>query len=60
MSSVRDSIGKNLFPEKGVISMDRYDEAKNALQQMKHQVLDLYARNEQERKLWEENWPFDG
>lgn len=59
MCSVRDSIGKDLFPEKGMVNVDRYDEAKNALQQMKDQVIDLYARDEHERQLWEENWPFD-
>lgn len=59
MRSVRDSIGRHLFPEKGVVRQDQYDEAKNALQQMKDQVLDLYAHNEHERKLWEEDWPFD-
>ncbi len=59
MSSVRDSIGRDLFPERGMVPVDRYDEAKNALNQIKDQVLDLYAHNEHERKLWKENWPFD-
>lgn len=59
MGSVRDSIGEDLFPEKGIVRADKYDEAINALQQMKEQVLDLYAHNDRERKLWEENWPFD-
>ena len=59
MRSVRDSIGRDLFPERGVVRVDHYDEAKNALQQVKDQVLDLYAHDENERKLWEEDWPFD-
>ena len=59
MRSVKDSIGKDLFPERGIVRAEQYDEAKNALQQMKEQVLDLYAHNEHERKLWEEDWPFD-
>lgn len=59
MRSVRDSVGRDLFPERGVVRVDQYDEAKNALQQVKDQVLDLYAHDENERKLWEEDWPFD-
>jgi len=59
MCSVRDSIGRDLFPERGVVRVDQYDEAKDALRQIKTQVLDLYAHNDHERKLWEEDWPFD-
>ncbi|MCJ1334837.1 hypothetical protein MMC09_000102 [Bachmanniomyces sp. S44760] len=59
MRSVRDSIGKDLFPEGGIVRVDQYYEAKDALQQMKRQVLDLYAHDEYERKLWEDGWPFD-
>ena len=59
MGSVRDSIGRDLFPEKGMVRVDQYGEVKNALGQMKAQVLDLYARDQDERKLWEESWPFD-
>ena len=59
MRSVRDSIGRDLFPERGVVRVDQYDEAKNALRQMKEQVIELYAHDEHERKLWEAEWPFD-
>lgn len=59
MCSVRDSIGKDLFPERGLVRVDKYGEAKDALQQIKALVLDLYAHDEHERKLWEEDWPFD-
>ena len=59
MRCVRDSIGRDLFPERGVVRADQYDEAKDAMQQIKTQVLDTYAHDECERKLWEEYWPFD-
>ena len=59
MRSVRDSIGRDLFPEDGVVRLDQYEQVKNALQQMKDQVLDLYAHNEYERKVWKEEWLFD-
>ena len=48
MRSVKDSIGKDIFPERGIVRADQYDEDKNALQQMKEQVLDLYAHSEHE------------
>ncbi len=59
MSSVRDSIGRDLFPENGIVRLDKYDETKDALRQMKDQVLDLYAHDDRERKVWKEEWPFD-
>lgn len=57
--SVTDSIGIDLYPEKGMVRVDQHDAAKNALKQMRAQVLDLYARDEHERTLWEEGWLFD-
>ena len=59
IDSVRDSIGRDLFPVRGLVRVDQYDEAKDALRQIKDQVLDMCAHDEQERKLWEENWLFD-
>ena len=58
MNRVENSIG-DLFSDRGVIRAHRYDEAKDALQQMKEQVIELYARNEKEKEAWQENWPFD-
>ena len=51
MHNIRNNIGRDLFPEYGVVRLDQYDEAKDALRQMKGQVLDLYAHDEHERKL---------
>ena len=59
MGSVRDSIGRDLFPQRGVVRVDQYDEAKRALGQMKELVMKGYARDEYERTLWEKEWPFD-
>ena len=58
MDWVKASIG-DLFPDRGLVWARRYDEAKDALQQMKEQVIDLYARNEKEKQIWQESWPFD-
>jgi len=47
VTAIRDSIGE-LFPEKGLGALDRYDASLNALEQMKEQVVEEYAKNEQE------------
>ena len=58
MQGVKDAIG-DLFPEKGLVRTDRYDEAKDALQQAKEQVIDLLAHNEKDKQTWWEIWPFN-
>ena len=58
MNGVRDSIGE-LFPERGLVRNDQYEETRDALRQMKDQVIDMYARDEKEKEMWREGWPFD-
>jgi hypothetical protein len=58
MRGVKESIGE-LFPERGIVRNDLYDDALNALQQMKEQVIDTYAKDEKEKEIWREGWPFD-
>lgn len=58
MRGVKESIGE-LLPERGIVRNDLYDEALNALQQMKEQVIDTYARDEKEKEIWREGWPSD-
>lgn len=58
MQSIRESLG-DLFPEQGIVRPDQYDEAKNALGQAKEFIIQEFARNEEEKKLWGEDWPFD-
>lgn len=58
MQAVREAIG-DLFPDRGVVRTDLYEEAKNALQQMKEQVIATFARNESEKETWWEIWPFN-
>lgn len=41
MDGVRDSIGGDLFPGRGIVGVDQYDEAKNALQHVKDRVLSM-------------------
>lgn len=58
MSGIRDSLG-GLFPEQEVVRHDQYEEARDALQQMKEQVIRLYATNESDQEIWRNNWPFE-
>ena len=57
MRSIKESIGE-LFPEQGIVRTDDYEEALDALEQMKEQVIDEFASNEQEREVWRKEWPF--
>ncbi|KAK2861443.1 hypothetical protein FQN49_004186 [Arthroderma sp. PD_2] len=58
MQSIRESLG-DLFPEQGIVRPDQYDEAKDALGQAKEFIMQEFARNDEERRVWGEEWPFD-
>ncbi|EEH35874.2 phosphotransferase enzyme family protein [Paracoccidioides lutzii Pb01] len=57
MQSIKDSLG-DLFPEQGIVRPEQYEEAKNALCQAKEFIIREFARNQNEEKVWEEEWPF--
>ncbi|TVY87186.1 Altered inheritance of mitochondria protein, mitochondrial [Lachnellula willkommii] len=57
MRSIRESIGE-LFPEQGIVKADNYEEALDALEQMKDQVVEEFASSEQEKETWLKEWPF--
>lgn len=57
MYSIRESIGE-LFPKQGIVRADHYEEALDALEQMKDQVIEEFASNEQEKEVWRKEWPF--
>ena len=58
MRGVQESLG-DLFPERGIVPVEQYDEAKDALRQVKEQVIEVFAHDEHERRVWREAWPFD-
>lgn len=58
MRAVRENLAE-LFPEQGIVRLDRYEEALDALAQMKGQVIDEFAGNEQEREIWNKMWLFE-
>lgn len=57
MRSLQDSLG-DIFPEKGLVRKDQYDDTVEALQQIREQVVDEFARNEQDKGIWRRVWPF--
>ena len=58
MREVQESLGE-LFPERGIVRNDQYAETRDALRQIKEQVINTYARDEREKEIWQESWPFD-
>lgn len=57
MCSIKESIGE-IFPEKGMVRVDQYEEALDALEQMKDQVIKESASSEQDKEVWLKGWPF--
>ena len=55
---IQETLGY-LFPEQGIVPEQRYAEARDALQQVKEHIVEHFARNKRERKIWREEWPFD-
>jgi hypothetical protein len=57
MRAIREEIGE-LFPEQGIVRHELYEEALDALRQMKEQVIAEFAQTKHDREVWEEVWPF--
>ncbi|KAL8840496.1 MAG: hypothetical protein Q9176_003822 [Flavoplaca citrina] len=58
MRNVQDSLGE-LFPEWGIVRNDQYEETRDALRQIREQVIETYASDESDREIWRDGWPFD-
>ena len=48
----------DLWPDKGFIEHERYDECKAALRDVKNEILEQLAENDGERAEYERYWPF--
>ena len=59
MREIQSSLG-DLCPEKGIVRNEHYQEAREALQQIKKQVFERFVRNDGDEELWGRHWPFDG
>ncbi|GLA44931.1 hypothetical protein AnigIFM63604_000220 [Aspergillus niger] len=58
MQGVKESLGE-LWPEKGIVPPERYDDARKLLKQVKTELIDQLAQSDAERLEWEKAWPFD-
>jgi hypothetical protein len=57
MRGIQDSLGE-LFPEQGIVRAELYEEALDALGQMREQVIERMASDEKEREVWRAELPF--
>ncbi|KAH8429056.1 uncharacterized protein LDX57_006726 [Aspergillus melleus] len=58
VAEVKEGMG-DLWPDKGFIEPERYDECKAALDEVKDQILEQLADTDEERAEYERYWPFD-
>ena len=58
MWNLRQSLGE-LWPEKGVVRPDQYDQVKGLLRQAKLEMIDQLTHSEVERIAWEKYWPYN-
>lgn len=58
LAEVRESLG-DLWPDKGFIEHERYDDCKAALEKVKCQILERLAETDEEKAEYRRYWPFD-
>ncbi|KAI9702990.1 MAG: hypothetical protein M1836_008204 [Candelina mexicana] len=58
MRDVHESVGEQLS-ERGFVRREHYEEVKDALRQVKEQVIQMFRLNESQRVVFNEHWPYD-
>ncbi|KAL1857909.1 hypothetical protein Plec18170_003133 [Paecilomyces lecythidis] len=58
VAEVKERLG-DLWPDKGFIEQERYDECRAALHEMKSQILEQLAETAEEKAEYERYWPFE-
>ncbi|GAT25167.1 phosphotransferase enzyme family protein [Aspergillus luchuensis] len=58
MRGVKESLGE-LWPEKGIVPLERYDEVRELLKHVKTDLINQLANSEEEKTGWDKAWPFD-
>ena len=58
VAEVKERIG-DLWPDKGFVEHERYDDCRAALQEVKVQMLEQLAETDEEKAEYERYWPFD-
>jgi hypothetical protein len=58
VAAAKERMG-DLWPDKGFIEHERYDDCKAALHEIKDQILEQLADNDEEKDEYERYWPFE-
>ncbi|KAL3437833.1 phosphotransferase enzyme family protein [Aspergillus tetrazonus] len=58
VAGVKERMG-DLWPDKGFIEHERYDDCKVALREVKDMILEQLAETDEEKAEYERYWPFD-
>lgn len=59
MDNIREEMG-TLYPQKqGIVAHENYELVKQLLNQAKKHFMEEYAKSDEDRRTWEELWPFD-
>ena len=58
LMEIKETMG-DLWPDKGLIEHERYDECKSALNEIKTQAVEQLAETDEEKAEYERQWPFD-
>ena len=58
LMEMKETMG-DLWPDKGLIEHEQYDECKSALNEMKSQAVEQLAETDEEKVEYERHWPFD-
>ena len=58
LTAIKKAMGE-LWPDKGLIAHEQYDECRSALHEMKAQLIEQLAETDEDRAEYERCWPFD-
>ena len=58
VAEVKERMG-NLWPDKGFIEHEQYDDCKAALNEVKGQILEQLAETDEEKNEYNRYWPFE-
>lgn len=58
VAAVKERLG-DLWPDKGFIEHERYNDCKAALDEVRDQILEQLAENDEEKEEYKQYWPFE-
>lgn len=59
MQLIREKVRGELWPERGLVNHNQYEDAKAAIKTAKLELYEQLGLNDEERAEWNERWPFD-